>query len=184
MIQEDHISTRPTSFSQQELHNFQNLIETCSVRFATSAGQEAPYCWFKVFSQYAADSHRTLTLIQLSPGIVSSAMFQGLGHCCSYRTSQDLGAFHASWKSFLVPRSWTSWAGTRGAHLVLSVIVVGCSVQVLKNRPDLKLVVMSATLEAEKFQGYFLDAPLMKVSHTLQSDCCCLSLFNIQAGAV
>ena len=35
--------------------------------------------------------------------------------------------------------------------------------QVLKARPDLKLVVMSATLEAEKFQGYFLDAPLMKV---------------------
>ena len=35
--------------------------------------------------------------------------------------------------------------------------------QVLKNRSDLKLVVMSATLEAEKFQGYFLDAPLMKV---------------------
>ena len=35
--------------------------------------------------------------------------------------------------------------------------------QVIKQRPDLKLVVMSATLEAEKFQGYFLDAPLMKV---------------------
>ena len=33
----------------------------------------------------------------------------------------------------------------------------------LKQRSDLKLVVMSATLEAEKFQGYFLDAPLMKV---------------------
>ena len=33
----------------------------------------------------------------------------------------------------------------------------------LKQRTDLKLVVMSATLEAEKFQGYFLDAPLMKV---------------------
>jgi pre-mRNA-splicing factor ATP-dependent RNA helicase DHX15/PRP43 len=35
--------------------------------------------------------------------------------------------------------------------------------QVLKQRADMKLVVMSATLEAEKFQGYFLDAPLMKV---------------------
>lgn len=33
----------------------------------------------------------------------------------------------------------------------------------LKQRTNLKLVVMSATLEAEKFQGYFLDAPLMKV---------------------
>ena len=37
------------------------------------------------------------------------------------------------------------------------------SPQVLKSRTDLKLVVMSATLEAEKFQGYFLEAPLMKV---------------------
>ncbi len=37
------------------------------------------------------------------------------------------------------------------------------TMQVLKQRVDLKLVVMSATLEAEKFQGYFLDAPLMKV---------------------
>ena len=27
----------------------------------------------------------------------------------------------------------------------------------------MKLVVMSATLEAEKFQSYFLDAPLMKI---------------------
>ncbi|CAL5423291.1 unnamed protein product [Camellia sinensis] len=35
--------------------------------------------------------------------------------------------------------------------------------EVLKNRPDLKLVVMSATLEADKFQGYFNGAPLMKV---------------------
>lgn len=35
--------------------------------------------------------------------------------------------------------------------------------QVLKSRSDLKLVVMSATLEAEKFQSYFLDAPLMKI---------------------
>ena len=35
--------------------------------------------------------------------------------------------------------------------------------QVLTKRADLKLVVMSATLEAEKFQDYFEDAPLMKV---------------------
>ena len=39
----------------------------------------------------------------------------------------------------------------------------GLLLQVIKNRADLKLVVMSATLEATKFQGYFLDAPLMKV---------------------
>jgi len=29
--------------------------------------------------------------------------------------------------------------------------------------PELQVVVMSATLEAEKFQTYFVDAPLIKV---------------------
>ncbi|CDP16334.1 unnamed protein product [Coffea canephora] len=42
-------------------------------------------------------------------------------------------------------------------------VLFGLLKEVLKNRPDLKLVVMSATLEAEKFQGYFYAAPLMKV---------------------
>lgn len=42
-------------------------------------------------------------------------------------------------------------------------VLFGLLKDVLAQRPDLKLVVMSATLEAEKFQGYFSDAPLMKV---------------------
>ncbi|KAJ1393375.1 P-loop containing nucleoside triphosphate hydrolase [Sesbania bispinosa] len=42
-------------------------------------------------------------------------------------------------------------------------VLFGLLKEVLKNRPDMKLVVMSATLEAEKFQGYFYGAPLMKV---------------------
>ncbi|CAN6468005.1 unnamed protein product [Victoria cruziana] len=42
-------------------------------------------------------------------------------------------------------------------------VLFGLLKEVLKNRADLKLVVMSATLEAEKFQGYFNGAPLMKV---------------------
>lgn len=33
--------------------------------------------------------------------------------------------------------------------------------EVLVNRPDMKMVVMSATLDAEKFQKYFNDAPLL-----------------------
>nr|POE52215.1 putative pre-mrna-splicing factor atp-dependent rna helicase deah2 [Quercus suber] len=41
-------------------------------------------------------------------------------------------------------------------------VLFGLLKQVLTNRPNLKLVVMSATLEAENFQSYF-DAPLMKV---------------------
>lgn len=42
-------------------------------------------------------------------------------------------------------------------------ILFGLIKEVLRHRTDLKLVVMSATLEAEKFQSYFLEAPLMKV---------------------
>lgn len=42
-------------------------------------------------------------------------------------------------------------------------ILFGLLKEVLPKRPDLKMVVMSATLEAEKFQDYFLDAPLIKV---------------------
>ncbi|KAL6504980.1 hypothetical protein OROGR_024797 [Orobanche gracilis] len=42
-------------------------------------------------------------------------------------------------------------------------VLFGLLKEVLRNRSDLKLVVMSATLEAEKFQGYFSNALLMKV---------------------
>ncbi|XP_007219429.2 probable pre-mRNA-splicing factor ATP-dependent RNA helicase DEAH2 [Prunus persica] len=42
-------------------------------------------------------------------------------------------------------------------------VLFGLLKKVLRNRPDLKLVVMSATLEAEKFQGYFSGAHCMKV---------------------
>ncbi|KAJ4884583.1 putative pre-mRNA-splicing factor ATP-dependent RNA helicase [Raphanus sativus] len=42
-------------------------------------------------------------------------------------------------------------------------LLFGILKRVLRNRPDLKLVVMSATLEAEKCLEYFSGAPLMKV---------------------
>jgi len=42
-------------------------------------------------------------------------------------------------------------------------VLFGLLKGVLARRPELKLVVMSATLEAEKFQDYFADAPLMRV---------------------
>jgi hypothetical protein len=35
--------------------------------------------------------------------------------------------------------------------------------QLLPKRPDLKVVVMSATLDALKFQKYFENAPLLKI---------------------
>ena len=42
-------------------------------------------------------------------------------------------------------------------------ILFGLIKEVATQRPDLKLVVMSATLDAGKFQAYFDSAPLMKV---------------------
>jgi len=42
-------------------------------------------------------------------------------------------------------------------------ILFGLIKEVAKQRTDLKLVVMSATLEYQKFQEYFLEAPLLKV---------------------
>jgi len=42
-------------------------------------------------------------------------------------------------------------------------ILFGLIKEVVKQRKDLKLVIMSATLEYQKFQEYFLDAPLLKV---------------------
>lgn len=44
---------------------------------------------------------------------------------------------------------------------VATDVLFGLLKEVLRNRPDLKCVVMSATLEAEKFQSYFTEAPLM-----------------------
>lgn len=43
-------------------------------------------------------------------------------------------------------------------------ILMGLLKQVTVRRPDLKIIIMSATLDAEKFQKYFNDAPLLAVS--------------------
>lgn len=42
-------------------------------------------------------------------------------------------------------------------------IVMGLLKQVSERRPDLKIIIMSATLDAEKFQQYFNNAPLLAV---------------------
>lgn len=42
-------------------------------------------------------------------------------------------------------------------------ILMGLIKQVAERRPDLKIIVMSATLDAQKFQKYFNDAPLVAV---------------------
>lgn len=42
-------------------------------------------------------------------------------------------------------------------------ILMGVLKEVIKQRQDLKLVIMSATLDAGKFQSYFDNAPLMNV---------------------
>lgn len=57
-------------------------------------------------------------------------------------------------------------------------VLFGLLKEVLANRKDLKLVVMSATLDAEKFQGYFHGAPLMKVPGRLHP----VEIFYTQVG--
>ncbi|KAG9510914.1 Pre-mRNA-splicing factor ATP-dependent RNA helicase DHX15 [Fragariocoptes setiger] len=42
-------------------------------------------------------------------------------------------------------------------------ILMGVLKQLIVNRPDLKIVIMSATLDAGKFQTYFENAPLLKI---------------------
>ena len=42
-------------------------------------------------------------------------------------------------------------------------ILMGVLKEVIKRRPDMKLVIMSATLDAGKFQKYFDNAPLMSI---------------------
>ncbi|GES82659.1 pre-mRNA-splicing factor ATP-dependent RNA helicase PRP43 [Rhizophagus clarus] len=42
-------------------------------------------------------------------------------------------------------------------------ILMGLMKQIARVRPDLKVIVMSATLDAEKFQKYFNDAPVLTV---------------------
>jgi pre-mRNA-splicing factor ATP-dependent RNA helicase DHX15/PRP43 len=42
-------------------------------------------------------------------------------------------------------------------------MLMGLLKEILKNRGDLKVVVMSATLDSEKMQGYFSSAPLLSV---------------------
>merc|ERR1719235_3105419 len=42
-------------------------------------------------------------------------------------------------------------------------ILFGIIKEIMSKCPNLKLVVMSATLEAEKFQDYFIDAPQLRV---------------------
>lgn len=42
-------------------------------------------------------------------------------------------------------------------------VLMGLLKEVVVRRPDLKLIIMSATLDAQKFQRYFMDAPLLAV---------------------
>jgi pre-mRNA-splicing factor ATP-dependent RNA helicase DHX15/PRP43 len=48
-------------------------------------------------------------------------------------------------------------------------ILFGIIKEIMSKCPNLKLVVMSATLEAEKFQDYFLDSPQLRVPGRLHS---------------
>lgn len=43
-------------------------------------------------------------------------------------------------------------------------ILIGTIKELIPKRPDLRVIVMSATLEEKKFQKYFIDAPLIHIS--------------------
>ena len=49
-------------------------------------------------------------------------------------------------------------------------ILMGLIKEIVQQREDLKIIIMSATLDAGKFQHYFLDAPLL-VSTYIQYPC-------------
>lgn len=42
-------------------------------------------------------------------------------------------------------------------------VLMGLLKEIIKRRSDLKIIIMSATLDAQKFQRYFNDAPLLAV---------------------
>jgi ATP-dependent RNA helicase DHX8/PRP22 len=46
---------------------------------------------------------------------------------------------------------------------VASCWVLSCPLQVVQRRKDFKLIVTSATLDAEKFSGYFFDCPIFTI---------------------
>jgi len=48
-------------------------------------------------------------------------------------------------------------------------VLFGLLKEVIKNRADLKLIIMSATLDAEQFQKFFDNAPLMKIPGRMYS---------------
>lgn len=54
----------------------------------------------------------------------------------------------------------SAFAKTKEPYCVKYNVLFGVA-QIMKNRADLKVVIMSATLDAGKFQEYFDHAPLL-----------------------
>ena len=52
-------------------------------------------------------------------------------------------------------------------------VLFGLLKGICTRRKDLKLIVTSATLDADKFASYFLDAPIFKYAVCLPVVCCC-----------
>ncbi len=58
------------------------------------------------------------------------------------------------------PRATTCWSCPR-PNITFARVRVFC--QVVRKRADFKLIVTSATLDAEKFSSYFFDCPIFTI---------------------
>ncbi len=56
-------------------------------------------------------------------------------------------------------------------------ILMGLIKEIVQQREDLKIIIMSATLDAGKFQHYFLDAPLLVREDSLVKTYSCLCIY-------